>query len=61
MNMKMTKREHARRLATALRSTSKRHALGMMSRPTWKKHMRSLWCLAEDKGLKELVLKELGF
>jgi hypothetical protein len=43
-------------LASALISTSDRYTRGYMTRGTFKRHMRALWCQIEDAGLKPRVL-----
>lgn len=58
-NRRMTKREHARRLARALRSTTERYFAGCLSRASWKIHMRGLWATVERHRLQRLVVKEL--
>lgn len=60
MNRKMSRTEHARRLAVALRDTSQRYVLGLMGRATWKAHTAHLWALADGRRLRASVARELG-
>lgn len=46
----------AHKYARAITDTHTRYRRGMMSRPTWKKHMESLWGTVTHKGLTAEVM-----
>jgi hypothetical protein len=59
-NKKMSQREHARRLARALESTTRRYQYRLIGRRAWMSHMGHLWAIVEDRGLRTQVARLLG-
>lgn len=54
------KRTRAARLAIGIQNTRKSYETGMMSRPTFRTHERSLFDMAEAEGVLDMVNSNLS-
>lgn len=57
MNVRMTKAQHAARLAAAIKSTTARYKLGQITYGTWKTHVEGLVWQAKRHDLEDDVRK----
>jgi hypothetical protein len=60
MNRRLSKQEHARRLAVALIDTRRRYLAGFMTHRTYKVHIRSLVGAVQRHGLTREVARQLA-